>query len=146
MKDLFNMSDWRRKYVLMTENDIEYPIYDPNKHKTLMRGAIDYELNGDTITASLPFEEEPEYGVDITFPVSELEAYLGTEIESNQALQDYDYMEIYQFFHDKNHGLFGKYKHSSENNTPTLTQESKKGSTKQKYELLNLYERYTKKK
>jgi len=109
MTNSFNMSDWRRKYVLMAENDNQYPDYNPDKHKTLMRGAIDYELEGDNIVAYLPFEEEPEYAVKMTFPVSRLEQYLGDEIEDNEALQAYDSYRIDSFFHNKWTGLFGKY-------------------------------------
>lgn len=117
MTNSFNMSDWRRKYVLMAENDNQYPDYDPNKHKTLMRGAIDYELVGDNIVAYLPFEEEPEYAVKITFPKARLEQYLRDEIEDDEELQRYDSDRIDRFFHDKWSGLFGKY-HTMAKDTP----------------------------
>lgn len=102
MTNSFNMSDWRRKYVLMAENDIQYPMYDPKKHKTLMVGAIDYELIGDKIKAFLPFEEEPEYMVE--FPdvnKSELEDWLGIEIETQEDLDRAEMNDIRKFYMNK---------------------------------------------
>jgi hypothetical protein len=111
MSNSFNMSDWRRKYILMAENDNQAPKYDPTKHKTLMRGAIDYELQGDNIVAYLPFEEEAEDAVEYTFPAKQLEDYLGLgeKITDNEELQNLDSDKIDRFFHDKYSGAFGSY-------------------------------------
>ena len=111
MSNSFNMSDWRRRYVLMAENDMQFPKYDPAKHKTLMRGAIDYELQGDNIVAYLPFEEEDPNAVEYTFPKKQLEDYLGLdeEIMDDEELQSLDSDQVYRFFHDKYSGAFGSY-------------------------------------
>ena len=110
MTKSFNMSDWRRKYVLMAENNIQQPPYDPEKHKTLMKGAIDYELSGDNIIAYLPFEEEPEEAVEYIFPKAKLESWTGEDIETNDDLQNLDYSEVVRFFHDKQYGPFAEAK------------------------------------
>ena len=113
MTTSFNMSDWRRKYVLMAENDNQVPKYDPAKHKTLMRGAIDYELQGDNIVAYLPFEEEDPLAVEYVFPKKQLEYYLrlgpDEEIMDNKDLERLDSDQVYRFFHDKYSGAFGSY-------------------------------------
>lgn len=102
MTNSFNMSDWRRKYVLMAENDIQSPAYNPEKHKTLIGGAIDYELEGDKIKALLPFQEEPKYMVE--FPAvdkSELENWLGIEIETQEDLDRAEMNDIRKFYINK---------------------------------------------
>jgi hypothetical protein len=105
MNKPFDMYSWRRRFFLMAENDTQFPIYDSTKHKTLLTGAIDYELDGDNIVAYLPFEEEPEQAVKITFPKSKLESYLDVEIDSDEDLQDLDYLDqVYPFFHNKSKG------------------------------------------
>lgn len=96
------MSDWRRKYVLMAENDIQYPVYNPEKHKTLIKGAIDYELNGDKVITYLPFQEEPEYMVQ--FPAvdkSELERWLNIDIETQEDLDNAEMSDIRAFYVNK---------------------------------------------
>jgi hypothetical protein len=113
MSNSFNMSDWRRKYILMAENDNQIPKYDPAKHKTLMRGAIDYELQGDNIVAYLPFEEEDPLAVEYVFPKKQLEDYLklgpDEEIMDNEDLEKLDSDQVYRFFHNKYSGAFGSY-------------------------------------
>jgi len=109
MSKPFDMYSWRRKYIYLAENDKKFPDYDPNKHKTLMRGAIDYDLEGDNIVAYLPFEEEPENAVKVVVPKARLEQFIGDEIYDNEDLQAYDSDKIYDFFHNKWSGMFGKY-------------------------------------
>ena len=109
MSKPFDMYSWRRKYIYLAESDKQFPDYDPNKHKTLMRGAIDYDLEGDNIVAYLPFEEEAENAVRVVVPKAHLEQFLGDEIYDNEDLQAYDSDRIYDFFHNKWSGMFGKY-------------------------------------
>ena len=109
MSKPFDMYSWRRKFIYLAENDKQSPDYDPNKHKTLMRGAIDYDLEGDNIVAYLPFEEEAENAVRVVVPKAHLEQFLGDEIYDNEDLQAYDSDRIYDFFHNKWSGMFGKY-------------------------------------
>jgi hypothetical protein len=109
MSKPFDMYSWRRKFIYLAENDKQFPDYDPNKHKTLMRGAIDYDLEGDNIVAYLPFEEEAENAVRVVVPKAHLEQFLGDEIYDNEDLQAYDSDRIYDFFHNKWSGMFGKY-------------------------------------
>lgn len=109
MNKPFDMYSWRRKYIYLAENDSQFPDYNPDLHKTLMRGAIDYELEGDNVVAYLPFEEEPENAVRVVVPKARLEQFLGDEIEDNEELQAYDSDRIYDFFHNKWSGMFGKY-------------------------------------
>ena len=109
MSKPFDMYSWRRKYIYLAESDKQFPDYDPNKHKTLMRGAIDYDLEGDNIVAYLPFEEEAENAVRVVVPKAHLEQFLGDEIYDNEDLQAYNSDRIYDFFHNKWSGMFGKY-------------------------------------
>lgn len=109
MNKPFDMYAWRRKYVYLAENDSQHPDYDPNKHKTIMTGAIDYNLEGDNVVAHVPFEEEPNNAVRIVVPKARLEQYLGDEINDNEDLQAVEYTRIYEFFHNKRSGMFKAY-------------------------------------
>jgi len=118
MNKPFDMYSWRKKYVYLAENDEQFPYYDPEKHKTLMRGAIDLELHGDKVVMYLPFKEEEEYAVAYTLPVEDVEKNTGATIRSERDLEK-AYDDIYDWLHRKYDGPFSKPMEEDHSGDPT---------------------------
>ena len=114
----FDMTGWRRRYMLMTEAGESHPMYDPDKHKTILKGAIDYELSADgkSVVFYLPFEEEEEMAVAYAAPVKEVEDFIASatdedvRIESEEDLQMLDSDEVESFIFHPYYGKFGEKK------------------------------------
>lgn len=73
--------------------------YDPNIHKTLEVGAVDYELDptGKILYAYMPFKEEEENAVTVPFKKEYIESYADIEINSQEDLDAMDQEPIDKF-------------------------------------------------
>jgi len=80
----------------MNEED-QYPKYNPNIHKTLLRGYIERELKGDDVCLYLPFEEEETYAVEYKIPKSYIEGMTGKSIETQDDLDELDSSLIHTY-------------------------------------------------
>lgn len=155
MTNSFNMSDWRRKYVLMAENDLEHTPektnestsdssgapYDSNKHKTYEK-TEGYHLEGNDVVGHLVFTEEPDEPVLYRVPKRVLEKALGVDIYDEEDLQAIDSTKIYNYFDD----LFDTYSGIGGKLNKMKQQSVDEEVDEVSGDMLSLYERYLKNK
>ena len=73
--------------------------FDPNIHKTLEVGAVDYELDptGKILYAYMPFKEESENAVTVPFKKEYIESFADVEINSQEDLDTMDQSRLDMF-------------------------------------------------